>query len=164
MWATPRQQGFTRGMRVTSASTSLLPASHGPFAANQAEKKKAQEPRNVIRSFESVSDESRRASLLDSMCLTDDVLNLPVQPDPPPPSVESGELVTNLMRHQLQALKWMLEKENPVLPTARDQSPIQVCSHVGWNLNLLNACPIFFQFWKFCQRDKVPSWVLISCS
>ena len=95
-------------------------------STEQVEAKKAQELREVINSFESVNDESRRESLLDSLCSTNDILNLPVQDDPPPPSIENGELATNLMRHQLQALRWMLEKENPVLPTAPDQPPVQV--------------------------------------
>ena len=115
-------------MRATSMPTPALPSSSGSsnLSTQQAEAKKAQELRDVINSFGSVSDESRRASLLDSLCSMDDILNLPIQEHPPPPSVENGVLVTNLMRHQLQALKWMLEKENPVLPTAPDQPPVQV--------------------------------------
>lgn len=121
-------------MRAASMPTPVPSSSSGPSgrSAEQVEAKKAQELREVINSFESVNDESRRASLLDSLCSTNDILNLPVQDDPPPPSIENGELTTNLMRHQLQALKWMLEKENPVLPTAPDQPPVQVpiCSQV----------------------------------
>jgi SWI/SNF-related matrix-associated actin-dependent regulator of chromatin subfamily A3 len=114
-----------RAVSVPPPVPSPNSSASGP-SAEHIEKKKAQELRDVIDSFESVSDDSRRASLLDSLCSTDNILNLPVQQDPPPPSVESGELVSNLMRHQLQALKWMLEKENPVLPTAPGQPPVQV--------------------------------------
>lgn len=113
-------------MRTASVPLRAPPPKPSGPSAEQFEREKAQELRDVINSFESVSDESRRASLLDSLCSTDDILNLPLQEDPPPPSVESGELISNLMRHQLQALKWMLEKENPFLPTAPDQPPVQV--------------------------------------
>jgi SWI/SNF-related matrix-associated actin-dependent regulator of chromatin subfamily A3 len=85
---------------------------------------KARELQSVLKSFETVDDDARRSTLLDSLCSTDDILNLPIHEDPP--SLEKGELNTNLMKHQLQALKWMIDKEYPALPTNAHQPPVQV--------------------------------------
>lgn len=38
-------------------------------------------------------------------------------PHPQPPSAASGELTTDLLPHQSQALQWMVEHEHPKLPT-----------------------------------------------
>lgn len=94
------------------------------LAAERVALQKAEDLRKIIKSFETVDDDMRRGSLLDSLCSTDDILNLPLQENPP--SVASGDLGTNLMKHQLQALKWMLAMENPVLPTSTEQPAVQV--------------------------------------
>lgn len=70
----------------------------------------------MLSSLEKVDDEGRRSSLLDTMCNADvsvmsvrngtlftfqpkDALNLPVHPRPP--SMLSGELKVDLLRHQV---------------------------------------------------------------
>lgn len=87
---------------------------------------KAEELKNIIKSFETVDDDSRRSSLLDSLCSNEDILNLPLEENPP--SKETKEMRTNLMKHQRQALKWMLAMENPVLPKSTSDPPVQVRS------------------------------------
>lgn len=49
-----------------------------------------------------------------------DVTKLPLHPSPP--SVVSGELVVDLLPHQSQALQWMIEHENPKLPTKEGET------------------------------------------
>ena len=53
----------------------------------------------MLSNLEKVDDEGRRASLLDALCSVDDVLNLPVHPNPP--GVASGDLVVDLLKHQV---------------------------------------------------------------
>ncbi|EDR08813.1 SNF2 superfamily protein, partial [Laccaria bicolor S238N-H82] len=115
-WATPGQRGFPS--RQTATSTPVVPASVGrtPSAA------KAAELRQMLSSLEKVDDEGRRGSLLDTLCSTDDVLSLPLHPNPP--SLETGELTVNLMRHQA-TLQWCIERENPVLPKKEGDKPVQ---------------------------------------
>ncbi|KAH7924627.1 hypothetical protein BV22DRAFT_1129678 [Leucogyrophana mollusca] len=84
---------------------------------------KAAELRQMLSSLEKVDDEGRRASLLDALCSTDDVLNLPVHPSPP--GVASGDLVVNLLKHQSQALQWCIDHEYPALPKAESDKPVQ---------------------------------------
>jgi len=60
---------------------------------------KAAELKQMLTSLEKVDDEGRRASLLDTLCSSDDILNLPVHPNPP--GIASGELVVDLLKHQV---------------------------------------------------------------
>ncbi|KAF8527760.1 SNF2 family N-terminal domain-containing protein [Gautieria morchelliformis] len=159
VWATPRQQGFTDAMRPASYQTQpsgsnatyalVTPprpiSTAGPSASQSATSmsasqrkahedhmeslRKAAELRTMLSSLEKVDDEGRRTSLLDSVCTTDDILNLPEHPSPP--CVASGELTVNLLRHQSQALQWCLERENPSLPQHESDRPVQF-----WQLKL----------------------------
>jgi len=60
---------------------------------------KAAELKQMLSTLQQVDDESRRSSLLDSLCSIDDILVLPEHPNPP--SVESGELRVDLLKHQV---------------------------------------------------------------
>jgi hypothetical protein len=59
---------------------------------------KAAELRQMLNSLEKVDDEGRRASLLDTLCTTDDVLSMPTYSTPP--GISSGELTVDLLKHQ----------------------------------------------------------------
>ena len=61
---------------------------------------KAAELKQMLNNLEKVDDEGRRSSLLDTLCSTDDVFNLPLHPNPP--GIESGQLVVNLLKHQVR--------------------------------------------------------------
>jgi SWI/SNF-related matrix-associated actin-dependent regulator of chromatin subfamily A3 len=65
----------------------------------QEDLQKAVELKQILTSLEKVDDESRRDSLLDRLLSTDDVLTLPVYPNPP--GVENGQLKVNLLKHQV---------------------------------------------------------------
>ncbi|KAF9518097.1 hypothetical protein BS47DRAFT_1359131 [Hydnum rufescens UP504] len=93
------------------------------LAAERLAYKKAEELKAVIKSFETVDDETRRSSLLDTLCSNEDILNLPLHESPP--SIASGELTTNLMKHQIQALQWCLNREYPTLPKKPSDTPVQ---------------------------------------
>lgn len=60
---------------------------------------KAAELRQMLNNLEKVDDESRRSSLLDTLCSTDDVLSLPVYPNPP--GLKNGDLTVDLLKHQV---------------------------------------------------------------
>ncbi|THH08085.1 hypothetical protein EW145_g2943 [Phellinidium pouzarii] len=84
---------------------------------------KAAELKSILNNLEKVDDESRRSSLLDTLCSTEDVINLPVHPNPP--GVASGDLMVNLLKHQSQALQWCIDREYPKLPTKETDEPAQ---------------------------------------
>ncbi|TBU43646.1 SNF2 family N-terminal domain-containing protein [Dichomitus squalens] len=84
---------------------------------------RAQELRQILNNLEKVDDEGRRASLLDTLCSVDDVLGLPVHPNPP--GIASGLLKVDLLRHQSQALQWCIEHEYPQIPKSEDDKPVQ---------------------------------------
>ncbi len=72
---------------------------------------KAAELRQMLNNLEKVDDESRRSSLLDTLCSVDDVLNLPVHPQPP--SIATGELRVNLLKHQVRRRRRLTLKSCP---------------------------------------------------
>lgn len=84
---------------------------------------KARELKSILDNLEKVDDEGRRSSLLDRLCAVDDVLALPEHPNPP--SLSTGDLKVNLLKHQSQALQWCIDHEYPKLPTVVDGSPVQ---------------------------------------
>lgn len=65
----------------------------------QEEFARAAELRQMLTNLEKVDDEGRRSSLLDTLCSTEDVLELPEHPSPP--GIASGELRVDLLRHQV---------------------------------------------------------------
>jgi SWI/SNF-related matrix-associated actin-dependent regulator of chromatin subfamily A3 len=65
----------------------------------QEEFARAAELRQTLANLEKVDDEGRRSSLLDTLCSTEDVLNLPEHPNPP--GIASGELRVDLLKHQV---------------------------------------------------------------
>lgn len=60
---------------------------------------KAEELRSILNNLEKVDDDSRRDSLMDKLCATSDVLDLPEHPNPP--GLQSGDLNVDLLRHQV---------------------------------------------------------------
>ena len=62
-------------------------------------RKKAAELSRILNTLEKVDDEGRRNSLLDTVCSTEDVLKLPLHPDPP--GITKGDLLVDLMKHQV---------------------------------------------------------------
>lgn len=163
IWATPGQRGFpsrndkTKSSAVatssrrgastapTASSSSREPWKQTPGQTEAAQKQqeslqKAVELRQMLSNLEKVDDESRRSSLLDTLCSTDDVLNLPVHPNPP--GLKNGDLTVDLLKHQVsmlssicfmflmpfsqsQGLQWCVEREYPVLPKKETDRPVQ---------------------------------------
>lgn len=98
---------------------------------------KAKELAQILGTLEKVDDDSRRTSLLDTLCAADDILNLPAHPNPP--GVASGDLVVDLLKHQSQALQWCIEHEYPTLPTAESDRPVQF-----WQYRKAGNKPYYF--------------------
>ena len=65
----------------------------------QQEFARAAELRQMLANLERVDDEGRRGSLLDTLCSTEDILELPEHPSPP--GIASGELRVDLLKHQV---------------------------------------------------------------
>jgi SWI/SNF-related matrix-associated actin-dependent regulator of chromatin subfamily A3 len=131
IWATPHQRGFApRGTGSASrkagqaSSASYASATAAESYASQSSSgqrrgatsaqskaqqetirkqqealQKAAELKQMLSSLEKVDDEGRRASLLDTLCSVDDILKLPVHPNPP--GVATGDLVVDLLKHQV---------------------------------------------------------------
>jgi SWI/SNF-related matrix-associated actin-dependent regulator of chromatin subfamily A3 len=93
---------------------------------------RAEDLRQMLLTMEKVDDEGRRSSLLDNVCSKEDVLNLPQHSNPP--GIASGELKVDLLKHQAQALKWCIERENPVMPQKDTDEPVQF-----WKLQSSNG-------------------------
>ena len=61
--------------------------------------RKAAELKQMLSNLEKVDDEGRRSSLLDTLCLNEDILNLPLHPNPP--GLKNGNLQVDLLKHQV---------------------------------------------------------------
>ncbi|KAF5380521.1 hypothetical protein D9615_004518 [Tricholomella constricta] len=153
IWATPGQRGFppresaSASLSTSSRQPTVAPATNNrpsssanrttqppdaPIrtAAQQAALRKQQEAlqkaaelRHMLSSLEKVDDEGRRSSLLDNLCSTDDISNLPLHPNPP--GIKNGDLQVDLLKHQSQALQWCVEREYPALPKKESDKPVQ---------------------------------------
>jgi SWI/SNF-related matrix-associated actin-dependent regulator of chromatin subfamily A3 len=113
IWATPGQRGFPSqqasrsgrrdSVAVPIASTSGVGSSGRRRATEQVEQsealRNAAELRDMLKNLERVDDEGRRNSLLDKLCLVEDILHLPLHPNPP--GISNGELKVNLLKHQV---------------------------------------------------------------
>ncbi|KAI9449800.1 SNF2 family N-terminal domain-containing protein [Russula earlei] len=109
--------------RSLGYGTQMPPLTAEALRMQQEEFARAAELKQMLANLEKVDDEGRRNSLLDTLCSTEDVLNLPEHPNPP--GIATGELRVDLLRHQKQALQWAIEHENPKLPTKEEDKPVQ---------------------------------------
>lgn len=127
IWATPGQRGFSSANARASSSVAASSPLAGPSSAagpstqrranpaqsaaqsaaqleatrkRQEALQKAADLKKMLNSLEQVDDEARRSSLLDQLLSTDDILNLPVHPNPP--GVGNG-LVVDLLKHQVRS-------------------------------------------------------------
>ena len=129
IWATPGQRGFSSRQSSSTSSRSTatvsIPtpytqvsgtaspivtrpgASGSKQSAAQQEAirkqqdnlRKAAELKQMLSNLEKVDDEGRRSSLLDTLCLNEDILNLPLHPNPP--GLKNGNLQVDLLKHQV---------------------------------------------------------------
>ncbi|KAJ7287410.1 SNF2 family N-terminal domain-containing protein [Mycena rebaudengoi] len=173
IWATPGQRGFPSRSKAQSSSSaagpSSLSSSSGPSystpsaqsraapqtaAQREASRKrdeavqKAADLKKMLTSLEQVDDEERRSSLLDQLLSVDDVLNLPVHPNPP--GIGNG-LVVDLLKHQSQALQWALERENPILPKNETDKPVQF-----WQFRKNGAKTYYFNLATKTPQESAP--------
>jgi SWI/SNF-related matrix-associated actin-dependent regulator of chromatin subfamily A3 len=81
-----------------------VPPGQTPAQLEAARKKqeallKAAELKQMLNNLEKVDDDGRRTSLLDTLCSKEDILNLPLHPNPP--GIKNGELSVDLLKHQV---------------------------------------------------------------
>ncbi|KAK8864537.1 hypothetical protein IAR55_001787 [Kwoniella newhampshirensis] len=60
---------------------------------------------------------------MDALTADEDASKLPLHPSPP--GLENGQLLVDILPHQSQALKWMIDRENPALPRTESDLPVQ---------------------------------------
>lgn len=91
-------QGYPSHHPLSSSASSATQTSDA-LRRQQEEFARAAELRQTLANLEKVDDESRRSSLLDTLCSTEDIMDLPEHPNPP--GIASGELRVDLLRHQV---------------------------------------------------------------
>lgn len=89
----------TQAARVSGLTADQVRKQQAQRLAQQEALRKAMELKQMLNNLEKVDDEGRRNSLLDTLCSTEDVLNLPLHPNPP--GTKSGDLVVDLLKHQV---------------------------------------------------------------
>ncbi|KAH7107286.1 SNF2 family N-terminal domain-containing protein [Auriculariales sp. MPI-PUGE-AT-0066] len=138
LWATPR--GFSDAMRtaeytgnparaIQSAASQAAAAStaggSAQIQARIAEIQKARELATMLQGLDKVDDEGRRASALDALCgIGENDKDLLKLPELDASRLPSG-LLSTLLPHQSQALRWCLEKEHPQLPKQPADKAVQ---------------------------------------
>lgn len=102
----PAAPSHSQAVAGPSSSQRRAPAVQVQSAAQREAARKLQESvekaaelKQILTNLEKVDDEGRRNSLLDQLLSTEDVLTLPLHPNPP--GIESGELTVNLLKHQV---------------------------------------------------------------
>ncbi|CAL1707747.1 unnamed protein product [Somion occarium] len=146
--AGPSAASIVAGPLYASSSQSYASAVARPVVAQSAAQleaaqkqaealARAAELRDILNNLEKVDDEGRRSGLLDTLCSTGDVLNLPQHENPP--GLATGDLKVNLLKHQSQALKWCIEHEYPVLPQLESDKPVQF-----WQLRKAGGKTFYF--------------------
>ncbi|WWC70170.1 uncharacterized protein I206_104118 [Kwoniella pini CBS 10737] len=101
--------------------------------------------KKLLEGLKQIGEDQRSAdNVMDSLTGDIDVSKLPLHPNPP--GVASGQLNTDLLPHQSQALKWMIERENPKLPSSPKDKPVQFWvkqkgDHKDYFLNVATKTP-----------------------
>ncbi|KAH9892824.1 SNF2 family N-terminal domain-containing protein [Cubamyces lactineus] len=135
--------------RATAAQQEAVRRQQEAARKQQEAYQKAMELRQILNNLEKVNDEGRRSSLLDTLCSVDDVLGLPVHPNPP--GISSGELKVNLLKHQSQALKWCIDHEYPTLPKTETDPPVQF-----WQLRKSAGKTYYFNIATKTPQEAAP--------
>lgn len=148
----PRQQGYQAPPTTSYTAAQILSGSTSASALSRitpAEAEKAAQLASIMSNMAQLDDTSRRETLLNSLC-GQDVLELPLHPDPP--TVESGLLNADLLKHQKQALLWCINAENPKLPTTPDDKSCQF-----WKCVTANNKKYYYNMATKTPQEKVPT-------
>ncbi|WVW84111.1 hypothetical protein I302_106140 [Kwoniella bestiolae CBS 10118] len=80
--------------------------------------------KKLLEGLKQIGEDQKQAdNVMDSLTSDVDVSKLPLHPNPP--GIANGQLSTDMLPHQTQALKWMIERENPTLPKAPGDKQVQ---------------------------------------
>jgi SWI/SNF-related matrix-associated actin-dependent regulator of chromatin subfamily A3 len=85
---------------ISAAQQEAIRKQQEAILKQQEALRKAAELKQMIDGLEKVNDEGRRSSLLDSLCSAEDILSLPLHPDPP--GIQKGNLKVELLKHQVR--------------------------------------------------------------
>ncbi|KAH8828492.1 SNF2 family N-terminal domain-containing protein [Flagelloscypha sp. PMI_526] len=116
----------------TARAHKLTPAQEAAVKSQWEEIAKANELRTIVAGLE---------RLLDKLCEVEDILSLPIHPNPP----------VDLLKHQAQALAWALEKEYPKLPVTEADKPVQF-----WQVKKNGAQPYYYNIATKTPQAKAP--------
>ncbi|KNZ72866.1 Putative SWI/SNF-related matrix-associated actin-dependent regulator of chromatin subfamily A member 3-like 1, partial [Termitomyces sp. J132] len=141
IWATPRQRGFS-SQQSSSTSSRLTATGSTPTPYPHASG-------TMLSNLEKVDDDGRRSSLLDTLCSNEDILSLPLHPDPP--GIKNGSLQVDLLKHQSQALQWCIEREYPALPKKDAEKPVQF-----WQLRKNGAKTFYYNIATKTPQETAP--------
>ncbi|KAJ3569860.1 hypothetical protein NP233_g4782 [Leucocoprinus birnbaumii] len=117
---------------ISAAQQEAMRRHQAAIEKQQEALRKAAELKQMMDGLEKVDDEGRRSSLLDNLCSVEDILSLPLHPNPP--GIQKGNLRVDLLKHQSQALQWCIEREHPVLPKKENDKPVQF-----WQYKTING-------------------------
>ncbi|GMK54505.1 hypothetical protein CspeluHIS016_0110910 [Cutaneotrichosporon spelunceum] len=123
-WATPMERGFDYMRQQEAAAAAKLKGKGraGETGLGGSSGGVGDRMRQILDGLVKVNKDEQAA---DSAALTADMdaTELPLHPSPP--SLMSGELLVDLLPHQLQALKWMVDHEELKLPGTVDDMAVQ---------------------------------------
>ncbi|RSH83079.1 uncharacterized protein EHS24_006736 [Apiotrichum porosum] len=122
-WAMPAA-GFAQAVRQRDhqqqGGTGVQSGTSGRAPAPVVDERMQQ----ILDGFKKVNEDEKAADGVMAALTSDlDVTKLPLHPSPP--SIASGDLHTDLLPHQSQALQWMVSHENPKLPSKIGDDAVQ---------------------------------------
>ncbi|WWC62158.1 uncharacterized protein I303_104750 [Kwoniella dejecticola CBS 10117] len=130
---TASQAVSASGFRGQGNSGSTLPAPEDPTM------------KKLLEGLKQVGEDQRSAdTVMDSLTSDIDVSKLPLHANPP--GIANGQLNTDILPHQSQALKWMIDRENPKLPATPKDKAVQFWikqkgDHKDYYLNVATKTP-----------------------
>ncbi|WRT66541.1 uncharacterized protein IL334_003500 [Kwoniella shivajii] len=101
--------------------------------------------KKLLEGLKQVGDDQKQAdNVMDTLTSEIDVSKLPLHPSPP--GILNGQLVVDILPHQSQALKWMIDRENPTLPASPSDKQVQFWvkqkgDHKDYFLNIATKTP-----------------------
>ncbi|KAF9451964.1 hypothetical protein P691DRAFT_772701 [Macrolepiota fuliginosa MF-IS2] len=145
-----RYPSMTQTPSISAAQQETMRKQQEAIINQQETLRKAAELKQMIDGLEKVDDDSRRSSLLDNLCSTEDILSLPLHSDPP--GIKKGNLKVDLLKHQSQGLQWCIDREHPILPTKESDKPVQF-----WQYRTVNGKqPYYFNLATKTPQNQPP--------
>ncbi|CAK9786233.1 unnamed protein product [Cutaneotrichosporon oleaginosum] len=121
-WATPMERGFDYMRQHEAAARGKGKARETGVSGSGGGVGEGMQ--RILDGLVKVNEDEKAAdSVMAALTAGMDVTKLPLHPSPP--SRLSGELLVDLLPHQSQALKWMIDHEDPKLPKTPEDTAVQ---------------------------------------